>query len=176
MGAGIRFYNLPSIPITDTCIPNFARANKAVKYAQGFFYGCVEVPAVTLVQVNVVGIEPFETRFDLPCQIRAGKAHTVRRDFIFHEPVTLGRDNESVSFALDNLSQGSLRGACGCCIGSAHAAAIYVGRIDQVAARGKEHVERRLRVVVIHSCTEEDCAQPKARNLQTGLSPDCNIP
>src|SRR5438034_7582016 len=114
LGAGIRFYHLPSIPITDTCIPNFARADKVVKYAQGFFYGCVEVPAVTLIQVNVVGIEPSETRFDLPCQIRAGKPDTVRRDFIFHEPVTLGRDNESVSFTLNNLPQGSLRGACSC--------------------------------------------------------------
>ena len=129
LGQGVGLGHEPGRHVRYPGVEDFALTHQVVEGPHDFFDGRDLVPNVQPIEVDVVGLEPFQTGLQRLHHALAMVAGGVRV-IAGHGVGILGRQHEPLPLALHELAQQPFARSVG----------IDVGRVDEVAARLKEGV------------------------------------
>ncbi|HVN93040.1 MAG TPA: hypothetical protein VMT38_05065 [Terracidiphilus sp.] len=122
--------------------PDVARLSSFHDVVQGFhrlFDGCVVIPAVNLVEVNVVGLEPAKALVDFEEDFLARKAFAV--GLVAHHALQLGGDDDGLTARVRFQEAAD--------DGFAFAAGINIGGVEEVDSKIEGLAKKRLAVGLV---------------------------
>ena len=111
---------LPGKIIAEPDMADLALADQVIQRPQGLLQGRAGIPAVHLVQVDVVGLQPLEARLDPPHDVHPGGAAPV--EVLAHRHADLGGQDDLLPHAFQRVAQQGL----------ALPARIDVRRVDEI--------------------------------------------
>ena len=140
----------PAVEIAESQVAHLAGTDEIAEGADGFLQRCFKIVAVQVVDVDVVGSQPLQARFQFerhPLAAAAARIRVGRDGRVLH----LGREHPALAVLRDELADHALGAALG----------VAVGGIDEIDAGTERRIDdaprdRFVRLLAKHHGAETD--------------------